>query len=73
MPQGQDEFYFALPYHEMDKALWAHNCGASVEGIALLLNIPLDQAMLVIQDINNKRATTAYLHAKAYLMEEVRW
>ena len=57
----------------MDKALWAHNCGASVEEISLLLNIPLDQAMLVIQDINNKRATTAYLHAKAYLMEEVRW
>lgn len=73
MPQGQDEFYFALPYHEMDKALWAHNCGASVEEISLLLNIPLEQAMLVIQDINNKRATTAYLHAKAYLMEEVRW
>ena len=73
MPQGQDEFYFALPYHEMDKALWAHNCGASVEEISLLLNIPLEQAMLVIQDIKNKRATTAYLHAKAYLMEEVRW
>ncbi|RLW68173.1 MAG: NAD(+) synthase, partial [gamma proteobacterium symbiont of Stewartia floridana] len=25
LPQGQDEFYFALPYQEMDKALWAHN------------------------------------------------
>src|SRR5262247_3798712 len=25
MPQGQDEFYFALPYRDMDLALWALN------------------------------------------------
>jgi len=25
MPQGQDEFYFALPYQKMDLALWAFN------------------------------------------------
>ena len=25
LPQGQDEFYFALPYREMDLALWALN------------------------------------------------
>ena len=27
LPQGQDEFYFALPYEQMDLALWAHNHG----------------------------------------------
>lgn len=73
MPQGQDEFYFSLPYQEMDKALWAHNREASIEEVSLLLNIPMEQARLVKQDIQNKRAATAYLHAKAYLMEEVRW
>ena len=73
MSQGQDEFYFALPYQEMDKALWAHNYGASIEEIGLLLNISIEQTMLVIQDIKNKRAATAYLHAKAYLMEDVSW
>ena len=73
MPQGQDEFYFALPYSEMDKALWAHNQGASVEEIGTFLNITSDQAKFIVQDIENKRATTAYLHAQAYLIEEVHW
>jgi NAD+ synthase len=73
LPQGQDEFYFALPYQQMDKALWAHNCEASADEMSLLLELPVEQAKFVIQDINNKRKTTAYLHAKAYLMEEVRW
>jgi NAD+ synthase len=73
LAQGQDEFYFALPYQEMDKALWAHNYGASLDEISLLLSIPIEQAMLVVQDIKTKRTTTAYLHAKAYLMEKVCW
>ena len=29
LPQGQDEFYFALPYDQMDLALWALNHGAA--------------------------------------------
>src|SRR5690606_32591843 len=37
LPQGQDEFYFALPYQQMDLALWALNNGisAAVLGIAI--------------------------------------
>ena len=73
MPQGQDEFYFALPYKAMDKALWAHNRGASAEDIARFLDISIEQAEFVLKDIDNKRTTTAYLHAPAYLMEEVQW
>lgn len=73
MPQGQDEFYFALPYKEMDKALWAHNRGASAEEIALFLDITTEQAQYVLKDIENKRTTTAYLHAPSYLMEDVHW
>ncbi len=73
MPQGQDEFYFALPYKAMDKALWAHNLGASAEDIGSFLDISTEQAQLVVRDIDNKRTTTAYLHAPAYLMKEVQW
>ena len=71
LPQGQDEFYFALPYQEMDKALWAHNTGASAEDLAGMLNIREEQAKFVMQDIDNKRKTTHYLHAKPYLIDPI--
>ncbi|MCU7867671.1 MAG: NAD(+) synthase [Candidatus Thiodiazotropha sp. (ex Lucinoma borealis)] len=71
LPQGQDEFYFALPYQEMDKALWAHNVGASASDLASMLNISEEQAKFVFQDIDNKRKTTHYLHAKPYLIDSI--
>lgn len=71
LPQGQDEFYFALPYQEMDKALWAHNVGASASDLASMLNIAEEQAKFVFQDIDNKRKTTHYLHAKPYLIDSI--
>ncbi|MES9968430.1 MAG: NAD(+) synthase [Candidatus Thiodiazotropha sp.] len=69
LPQGQDEFYFALPYQEMDKALWALNIGATANQLAEMLGITQEQANFVFQDIQNKRKTTHYLHAKPYLIE----
>jgi NAD+ synthase len=72
LPQGQDEFYFALPYAEMDKALWAHNNGAAASELAGWLGLTTDQASYVYQDIENKRKTTRYLHAKPYLIEEIK-
>jgi len=71
LPQGQDEFYFALPYQEMDKALWAHNRGATSRELAEMLGISEGQAIYVYKDIENKRKTTQYLHAKPYLIEEI--
>ncbi|MCU7935377.1 MAG: NAD(+) synthase [Candidatus Thiodiazotropha sp. (ex Dulcina madagascariensis)] len=71
LPQGQDEFYFALPYQAMDKALWARNVGASTSDLAGMLNISEEQAKFVFQDIDNKRKTTHYLHAKPYLIEPI--
>lgn len=71
LPQGQDEFYFALPYKEMDKALWAHNSGATALELAEMLGVSEVQANYVYKDIENKRRTTQYLHAKPYLMEEI--
>ncbi|MCU7856854.1 MAG: NAD(+) synthase, partial [Candidatus Thiodiazotropha sp. (ex Lucinoma borealis)] len=63
--------YFALPYQEMDKALWAHNVGASASDLASMLNISEEQAKFVFQDIDNKRKTTHYLHAKPYLIDSI--
>jgi len=62
MPQGQDEFYFSLPYKEMDAALWCINNDKSVEELAKILNISVQKAEFVYNDIKSKRKTTAHLH-----------
>ncbi|HVK52060.1 MAG TPA: NAD(+) synthase, partial [Pseudoxanthomonas sp.] len=62
LSQGQDEFYFALPYQQMDLALWALNHGRPASELATALNISQAQAEAVFEDIRNKRRTTRYLH-----------
>jgi NAD+ synthase len=71
LAQGQDEFYFALPYGQMDLALWALNHGRPAAELAIVLGITETQAQRVYQDIEAKRRTTRYLHAKAALVEAV--
>ncbi len=72
LPQGQDEFYFALPYAQMDLALWALNDGRPAAELAAALGITESQAQHVYNDIEAKRRTTRYLHSKALLVEPVR-
>ncbi|MGD8570770.1 MAG: NAD(+) synthase, partial [Gammaproteobacteria bacterium] len=69
MSQGQDEFYFALPYQKMDYALWAHNHNVPSKQLAEYLGIEDSQAQWIYKDIESKRRTTAYMHAKAFLID----
>lgn len=71
LPQGQDEFYYSLPYREMDIALWCLNHGKTAAELADILEITPVQAGHVYKDIENKRRTTAPLHWPAILMEKV--
>jgi len=71
LSQGQDEFYFALPYQKMDIALWAHNHGIDAGELAASLGVSTEQANYIYQDIDKKRSTTRYLHSKAVLVERV--
>lgn len=71
LQQGQDEFYFALPYHQMDVALWAHNHGVPASELAAALGLSEDQAKYIYTDIESKRRTTQYLHARPVLIEPV--
>lgn len=71
LPQGQDEFYFALPYERMDLALWAHNHGLPAETLAEALQCSLEQAQWIYRDIEAKRRTTRYLHNRPALVEEL--
>jgi NAD+ synthase len=71
LAQGQDEFYFALPYAQMDLALYALNHGHSAKELAGALGITEAQAEHVFKDIEAKRKTTRYLHLKPVLVEPV--
>lgn len=62
MEQGQDEFYFALPYQKMDVALWAINNNVSAAELAKSIGVSEEQAEFVYKDIASKRSATAYLH-----------
>jgi NAD+ synthase len=71
LAQGQDEFYFALPYVQMDLALWAFNHGRTAAELAAAIGITTERAEFVFADIQAKRRTTRHLHAKAVLVEPV--
>ncbi|MGD8525412.1 MAG: NAD(+) synthase [Thioalkalispiraceae bacterium] len=71
MEQGQDEFYFSLPYKEMDLALWAYNHEISPQELAEVIGLTYEQAQYVYKDIESKRLGTQYLHAKPLLVKPV--
>ena len=71
LSQGQDEFYFALPYQQMDLALWALNHGHPASELAAALGVGEAQAQAVYDDIQNKRRTTRYLHQPPVLVSPV--
>ncbi len=71
LAQGQDEFYFALPYHQMDLALWAYNHGRDAVELAAAIGITEVQATNVYRDIEAKRRATRYMHLKPVLVEKV--
>lgn len=71
LAQGQDEFYFALPYQQMDLALWALNHGRSPAELAKIVGITEAQAQNVYRDIEAKRRATKYMHLKPVLVQPV--
>lgn len=71
LSQGQDEFYFSLPYREMDLALWALNHGIETERLAEALRMSPEKAGRVYDDIRAKRRATQYLHRRPLLLGPV--
>jgi len=71
LAQGQDEFYFALPYAQMDLALWSLNHGVPAAQLGLALGIGQSQAQRVYQDIAAKRRSARYLHAPPETIEPI--
>jgi NAD+ synthase len=62
MAQTQEEFYFALPYREMDLCLWAHNHQVPAAQAGEVLGLTAAQVERVYRDIEAKRRVGQYLH-----------
>jgi NAD+ synthase len=73
LAQGQDEFYFSLPYEKMDLCLYARNEGVPVGRVAAALGLKPEQVELVFRDIDAKRVTTRYLHLPPLLVDDISW
>jgi NAD+ synthase len=68
LPQGQDEFYFALPYREMDLALWGFEHQIPPDRLAEAIGTTTERAEFVYKDIQAKRRAAAFLGAAPALV-----
>lgn len=71
LPQSQEEFYFSLPYDQMDLCLYGVDHGVAPEALAMELGIPGDAVQRVYRDIQTKRRTTGYLHLEPLLISRL--
>jgi NAD+ synthase len=62
LPQGQDEFYFSVPYRVLDLCLAGHDRGISAAAIADEVDLPEDDVARIYEDIEAKRRVAHYLH-----------
>lgn len=71
LEQGQDEFYFVLPFDRMDIILHGLNHRKTAEEVASETGLNADQILRVFSDIQRKRNTTKPLHMKPVLLDPV--
>ena len=71
LPQTQEEFYFSLPFEQMDLCLYGHNNGIGPADLAEAIGISAEDVQRVYDDIDQKRRTTRYLHLSPQLVAPV--
>jgi NAD+ synthase len=71
LPQTQEEFYFALPYREMDLMLWAWEHDVKPADAAEAMGLESDQVERVYRDIVGKRRMAERGLREAILVEHV--
>ena len=62
LPQSQEEFYFSLPYDQMDLCLYARNHDVPAGDVGAALGLSAAQIERVFRDIDSKRRVAKYLH-----------
>jgi NAD+ synthase len=71
LEQSQEEFFFSLPYGQMDLCLYAKDHGVPPADAAPAVGLPVEQVERVFQMIEAKRRATWYLHQPALLVGEL--
>lgn len=69
LPQTQEEFYFAVPYAQMDLCLYGLNNGWSAADTAQAVSLTDEQVAAIWQDIAAKRKAARYLHQQPLLVD----
>ncbi|MCP9455354.1 MAG: NAD(+) synthase [Nitrospira sp.] len=72
LPQSQEEFYFSLPYDQMDLCLYGKTHRIPASEIAEALGMREDQVERVYRDIDAKRAVAHYLLMEPLLVEPIK-
>jgi NAD+ synthase len=63
LPQSQEEFYFSVPFDQLDLCLFARNEGYPAEAAAKATGLDPEIVERVYADIERKRKAAEYLHA----------
>ena len=69
LPQTQEEFFFALPYDQLDLCLYALNHHVPSDEVADALGFSPARVERVFRDIEGKRRATRYLHTPPLLID----
>lgn len=69
LAQSQEEFYFSVPYGQMDLCLLGLDRGVPREEVATATGLTPDQVTRVWADIQGKRKSTRYLHLPPLLVD----
>jgi NAD+ synthase len=70
LDQGQDEFFFLLPYDQMDLCLYAKNNDIPIEEVSEVIGLGVEQLQLIYDDIEVKRASARYLHMQPLVVDD---
>jgi NAD+ synthase len=71
LSQSQEEFYFSVPYAQMDLCLYGKNHGVPASEVAPAVGLTADQVERVYRDISAKRKATKYQHLRPLLAEPI--
>ena len=71
-PVSQEEFYFRLPFEEMDLLLYAWRNAVPLEEVKAAMGLTEDQVRRVYRDFEGKRRMAEYLACPALTLEPAR-
>jgi NAD+ synthase len=71
MPQTQEEFYFSLPYEQMDLCLYGLNHGVPIAEVSGATALTIEQVQGIYRQIESKRMATRYQHMKPLIVEKI--